>query len=843
MGDFYTLKVAGLERQLPKVKINDELAIASFVMLGDTELIEECAEAIILHEDFPKDEIDILCTPEAKGIPLVHAIARRLGKDYVIARKSVKGYMNNPMIEKVQSITTIGAQTLVLDSCDVEKLKEKKLLVWFEFYEHDYPICWRCGTRAIIRTTKQWFLNVQKIKEKLLNDLEKVRFVPESAKEAFKNVIKTAPDWVISRQRFWGIPLPVWKCKNGHVYVVGSVEELEKLTGKEFKKFYIVIEKNPYAKELLKDYFEIKKVVEMKEEEILEKIDQIEKDTFVFVKRQISEETLKKIKEKGYFIVRSLGQKDYELIRVYNYDLHRPYVDQITFKCPVCGEEMKRVEDVLDVWIDSGSAPFASREKPIYPVDFITEGLDQLRGWFYSLAVLGEIYFDEIPYRNVYVHGWVLDPLGRKMSKSLGNVVLPEDIIKNFGADVGRFYFATAAKAYEDIKFDINEIRAKYDSLNILWNIHRYLIDQCDFYGINPAEKKENEIELKEEDRWILHLLEKTKKEVEEALEKYEIWKVGRLLENLWLELSRTYIKIIRERIQEDEKERKAVFYVIFKVLLETINMFSIVCPFITEAIYQNLRKAFKLKEESVHLLKWPKIREEFINEEIEKDFELFKEILEAGLRLRERKLGYGIRWPVREMLILTPYRQRFERIVSLIKRQLNVKEVKFVEELPIEIQLKCDTLKQEDIPKVVSKIIQIPTKTLLEKLLKEGKIEIEGVELKKENFEIKEKGNYVVEITPAGIIAFSKEIVEEEGFAREVIRHLQEIRKKMGLKKKQKVILYIEGELVEIVKKYEEKIKKIVGAEEINYGIGTGQKFEIKIKGKELRVWISVIG
>ena len=129
MGDFYTLKVAGLERQLPKVKINDELAIASFVMLGDTELIEECAEAIILHTDFPKDGIDILCTPEAKGIPLVHAIARRLGKDYVIARKSVKGYMNNPMIEKVQSITTIGAQTLVLDSCDVEKLKEKKLCI------------------------------------------------------------------------------------------------------------------------------------------------------------------------------------------------------------------------------------------------------------------------------------------------------------------------------------------------------------------------------------------------------------------------------------------------------------------------------------------------------------------------------------------------------------------------------------------------------------------------------------------------------------------------------------------------------------------------------------------
>ena len=127
--DFYELKVAGLTRKLPKVKINDELAIASFVMLGDTELIEEFAEAIILHEDFPKDEIDILCTPEAKGIPLVHAIARRLGKDYVIARKSVKGYMNNPMIEKVQSITTIGAQTLVLDSCDVEKLKEKKLCI------------------------------------------------------------------------------------------------------------------------------------------------------------------------------------------------------------------------------------------------------------------------------------------------------------------------------------------------------------------------------------------------------------------------------------------------------------------------------------------------------------------------------------------------------------------------------------------------------------------------------------------------------------------------------------------------------------------------------------------
>ena len=317
----------------------------------------------------------------------------------------------------------------------IEDLQAKNLMYHVETIEHRYGVCWRCKTPIIYRATKQWFLKVTDIKQKMLDEIGKVEWVPKWAGEGrFYDWVDNARDWTISRQRYWGIPIPIWECPDcGELKVIGSLAELK-------------------------------------------------------------EESLNEI-----------NVTDSELI-------HRPYVDEVEVKCDKCGQTIKRIPDVLDVWIDSGVAGWASlyypeekeKFKDWFPYDFITEGHDQTRGWFYSQLGTGVIAMGQSPYQKVLMHGFVLDENGNKMSKSLGNVVAPEEVIEKYGADVLRFYLLWASKPWDDLKFVWEELININKMFNILWNVYVFSTTYMSLDDFNPIGLTEDDMILRSEDRWII---------------------------------------------------------------------------------------------------------------------------------------------------------------------------------------------------------------------------------------------------------------------------------------------------------------------------------------------------
>ncbi|MEX0568850.1 MAG: isoleucine--tRNA ligase, partial [Candidatus Njordarchaeota archaeon] len=466
----------------------------------------------------------------------------------------------------------------------IETLRNKGALLYSGKIVHRYPTCWRCKSPLLFRATEQWFLAVSKIKDRIIAcDKRDVEWVPSWVRKRYHDGVENVGDWVISRQRFWNTPIPIWICENcGTMEVVGTFDELKKKA-----KSSLPEDINP----------------------------------------------------------------------------HRPFIDNVVLRCPKCGGDMRRVRDVLDVWFDSAICAWASLGYPrrkekfdeLFPADLIIEGQDQVLKWFYAQQVLGVVLFDKVPYKKVVMHGFVLDAAGSKMSKSLGNIVMPEDVISKYGADTLRCYLITIVSPWEDIRFKWDDVKEIYSALNILWNVHIMAKTYMELDNFDPGkfDDKFFEKHARIEDKWILSRINSTIKTVEDNLDKCHFAKAGReILEFIVEDLSRWYGKIIRWRlwIEKDDPVKTVAYYTLYKVFKKLIPVFALFAPFISEKIYQNLiRDLDKTLPISVFLLNWPKA--DYIDKKLEEMMEVAKDITSAVGAARS-KAKIKARWPIREVIV-----------------------------------------------------------------------------------------------------------------------------------------------------------------------------------------------
>lgn len=482
---------------------------------------------------------------------------------------------------------------------DEDKLFKKQKM------EHNYPHCWRCKTPLIYYSKPSLYIKVTEFKDKIVEANKKVNWYPDYVGEKrFGNWLENLNDWAISRNRYWGTPIPLWRCECGHDEMIGSRKELV--------------------------------------DRSIEKID----------------ETI---------------------------ELHRPYVDDVHIKCPKCGKAMTRVKDVIDCWFDSGAMPFAQYHYPFenneiweeqFPADFICEGIDQTRGWFYSLIVISVFLKGCAPYKNVLVNDLVLDKYGQKMHKSKGNAVEPFSILKKYGADAVRFYMLHTSPVWTPLKFDedgIKEIQSK--TFGTLKNTYTFFQMYANADNLDPREFKISYDELEEIDKWLLSKYNKLVAYVTDSMEEYDLNKVTKAINTFLNEdLSNWYIRRNRRRFwgSELDNSKKAVYQTTYEVLIGICKLLAPISPFITDEIFRNLTGM-----ESVHLADYPKANEKMYQDKIERRMDLVRDLISLGRNARE-EAKIKVRQPISEVIIDGKNKEMIADLLDLIKEELNVKTVIF---------------------------------------------------------------------------------------------------------------------------------------------------------------------
>jgi len=615
---------------------------------------------------------------------------------------------------------------LVMDALGAHLLHKGKIT-------HRYGHCWRCKTPIIFRATEQWFIKASEMRDKLLEEVGKVTWYPDWAGSSrFYDWVKEARDWCISRQRYWGIPIPVWQCDTcDKRRVIGTVAELEEASGQTVA------------------------------------------------------------------------------------DPHRPYVDAVTIPC-TCGGTMHRVSDIFDVWFDSAVASWATLGYPgrteefekYWPADFITEGQDQTRGWFYSQLGASTVAFGRAPYKSVLMHGFALDAEGRKMSKSQGNVVAPEEVITTFGVDVLRLYVLSANAPWDDMKFNWEGVKTVNRALNILWNVYRFPLPYMALDGFEPATADGGRWDdtavgrmidaMPDEDRWILSRVNTLVAGVEADFAGLNLHRVTRALIAFVLEdLSRWYLQIVRPRmwLEEDAPEKRYAYETVYYVLRRLVCLLAPFTPHLAEEIYANLR--CEGDPESVHMLDWPKADAALIDIPLETAMGVVQAFDDAVATARQdgkRKL----RWPVGEVVVVTDaptVRDAVARLSALCASRANAKTVTVVEGRWERIGWKAEPAMRvlgprfgKEAPKVKGAIEGSDGNALKAALEADGTAIAGGYEVTPDMVTFTEEmpeGVFAAAMPDATVyvdVTLTPEI-EAEGYAREVVRRLQEMRRRALLK------------------------------------------------------------
>ena len=599
--------------------------------------------------------------------------------------------------------------------------------------EHNYPHCWRCKTPLVYYSKPSLYIKTTALKDKIIAANKTVHWFPEYVGEKrFGNWLDTMNDWAISRNRYWGTPIPLWRCSCGYDEMIGSRSELV--------------------------------------EKAIEKIDE-------------------------------------------SIELHRPYVDDIHIKCPVCGKKMSRVKDVIDCWFDSGSMPFAQYHYPFenkelfntqFPADFISEGIDQTRGWFYSLIVISTFVMGCSPYKNVLVNDLLLDKYGQKMHKSKGNAVEPFSILEKYGADATRWYMLYASPVWTPLKFDeegIKEVQSKF--FNTLKNTYTFFQLYANTDHIDPRKFKVKYKDLDEIDKWLLSKYHKLVHYVTNAMDEYDLNKAVKLINYFVNEdLSNWYIRRNRRRFWESEMttSKKAVYQTTYEVLVGICLLIAPIVPFVADEIYVNLTG-----EESVHLADYPQYDKKMVQETIEKKMDLVRELISLGRNARE-EVKIKVRQPLSEVILDGKNEDLIGDLVQLIKEELNVKTVTFASDLSVymnfevkpnfkicgkmfgphikEFQQKLTTLSDED-------IATLNDNGSIKMEIDHEEVEVvpEMVEIRissKEGFNASHEGNQFIVLNTT----LTEELLHE-GVVRELISKVQNLRKAKDFDISDRIHLY----------------------------------------------------
>ena len=615
------------------------------------------------------------------------------------------------------------------DPAIINALREPGLLFKETEFTHSYPFCWRCDTPLIYYARDAWFIRMTAVKDNLLENNESVNWYPDNIKKGrFGNFLENVVDWGLSRERYWGTPLPVWECGCGKLFVAGSIAELKKAAA-----------------------------------------DSVPDDI----------------------------------------ELHKPYVDKILVKCPDCGALMKRAPEVIDCWYDSGAMPFAQWHYPFenakifeenFPADFISEAMDQTRGWFYSLIAISTAVFGAPSYKNCIVVGLVADAEGEKMSKHKGNVVDPWTVLNKQGADAVRWYFYSSSAVWLNNRFSdeaVSEAQRRF--MGTLWNTCAFFCLYAEIDGFDPKKhKKSARDKLPQMDRWILSRLNSLIKYVDAALENYKLTEAARALNNFTDELSNWYVRRCRERFWASGEERDKIdaYLTLHETLGVLAKLSAPFVPFIAEDVYQNvIKRADDTAPESVHLCSFPFCREEYVDEELEKSMDITLDIVILG-RAARNTAAIKTRQPVGLMYVKAEEKPGGD-FIQIISDELNVKEVIFTDDTEgfvsykFKPQLKTAGPKFGKLLPKINEALQTGDGNLFMKQLNEtGAVTLsfgdETASLANEDLIIETaRSEGFVSETDKGITVVLKtgltDDLIEEGFVRELISKIQTMRKEAG--------------------------------------------------------------